>query len=186
MAYEVREKESPLHKITEAAGPESNNINVDEVGLPYYRLVPIQLNDVDALVMPHILINNSDWVILLFSIFDPHDKLARQVINDNTEKELGVKADLLYNILCGRFDIHIQNRIKTVSQKSNFSLGWAKKNLSAVAVYMVLVNHVKQDISCLDNLCCLLPNTPKNFLLCTNEEAKLQGAYLHYDGNDEN
>ena len=99
MAYEVREKESPLQKITEAAGTESNNINVDEVGLPYYRLVPIQLNDADDLVMPHILINNSDWVILLFSIFDQHDKLAQQVINNNTEKELGVKADSMVSQL---------------------------------------------------------------------------------------
>ena len=51
---------------------------------------------------------------------------------------------------------------------------------------MVLVNHVRQDISCLDNLCCLLPNTPRDVLLCKNEEAKLQGAYLYYDGNNEN
>mmetsp|Transcript_11258 Transcript_11258/g.19944 ORF Transcript_11258/g.19944 Transcript_11258/m.19944 type:complete len:198 (+) Transcript_11258:449-1042(+) len=50
---------------------------------------------------------------------------------------------------------------------------------------MVLFNHIKGDLSCLGNTACLLSNNTNNFLLCTNEEAKFQGAYLHCDKNDE-
>ena len=49
---------------------------------------------------------------------------------------------------------------------------------------MVFFDHVKRDVSCLDEATTLL-STPRNYLLTANVESDLQGAYLYYDLNDE-
>ena len=48
---------------------------------------------------------------------------------------------------------------------------------------MVLFDHVKRNLSCLDEATTLL-STPRNYLLTADIESKLQGAYLYYDLND--
>jgi hypothetical protein len=45
---------------------------------------------------------------------------------------------------------------------------------------MVLFNHVKEDLKCLDETDSLLAPI-SNFLLATNDEAWLEGAYLYED-----
>ena len=49
---------------------------------------------------------------------------------------------------------------------------------------MVIFDHVKRDLSCLDEVTTLL-STPRNYLLTVNVESNLQGAYLYYDLNGE-
>ena len=48
---------------------------------------------------------------------------------------------------------------------------------------MVLFQHVKNNLSCLDETTTLLGNS-QHFLLTSNSEANLQGAYLYYDSNN--
>ena len=48
---------------------------------------------------------------------------------------------------------------------------------------MVLFDHVKRDLSCLDESTTLL-SVPHNYLMIANVESNLQGAYLYYDMND--
>ena len=158
---------------------------VIQVVTPSYEVVNVPLDATEAFVLPDKLIKNSEWILLLFKVFNPHDKLSPIIPNEQNTEELGKKANLLFHHLCGRLDIHIQSRLKKISHQSNFSLQWARKNFAITSVYMVLFNHVKGDLSCLGNTACLLSNNTNNFLLCTNEEAKFQGAYLHRDKNDE-
>ena len=49
---------------------------------------------------------------------------------------------------------------------------------------MVIFDHVKRDLSCLDEVTTLL-STPRNYLLTVNVESNLQDVYLYYDLNDE-
>ena len=56
--------------------------------------------------------------------------------------------------------------------------------ITIIAVIMVLFDHVKRDLSYLDEATKIL-STPRNHLLTANVESDLQGAYLYYDLNDE-
>ena len=59
-----------------------------------------------------------------------------------------------------------------------------KINVAIIAAIMVLFDHMKHDLRCLDEVTTLL-STPRNYLLTANVESNLQGAYLYYDLNDE-
>ena len=87
-------------------------------------------------------------------------------------------------VLIQRLDSHISSRIIDKSKHSHWCLEWARKNIPQMSAIMTLFNHTKKDIECLDS-CNTLLSQSSNFLLATNSEAKLQGAYLYYDTNDE-
>jgi hypothetical protein len=139
------------------------------------------MHDIDY-TMPSELLSNPGWVDMLTKSFDPSEKMIRPELNDDFKS----KADLLFSILRGRLRTHIEHRVQTELQQSHWCFDWARKNLSIVSAYMVLFGHVKDDISCIDDTGCLLtnPTTSSNYLLCTNDEATLQGCYLYYDKND--
>ena len=69
--------------------------------------------------MPDVLVKDPDWVILLFSIFDPSQKMMQEVLNDDTVKDLGGKANALFLLLAGRLNIHVKDIIKKKSQQSH-------------------------------------------------------------------
>ena len=73
--------------------------------------------------------------------------------------------------------------MKNESKRDHWCLKWAMKNLSVVAAYMALFDHIKGDIGCLSEMSCLL-SSPDKLLVCTNAEANLQGCYLYYDTNE--
>ena len=76
-------------------------------------------------------------------------------------------------------------RISDEHKRKHWCLKWASKNPPAVAAIMVLFDHVKQDLSCLDHNQCLLAE-PKSFLKATsNQEANMEGCYLYYDNNND-
>ena len=58
-----------------------------------------------------------------------------------------------------------------------------KNNIIIIAATIILLDHVKRDLSCLDEGTTLL-STPRNYLLTADIESKLQGAFLYYDLND--
>ena len=49
---------------------------------------------------------------------------------------------------------------------------------------MVLFNHIKPDVSCLDHSQCLLTSNASFLKAISNQEAKLEGCYLYYDSNN--
>ena len=59
-----------------------------------------------------------------------------------------------------------------------------KINIAIIAAIMVLFDHMKHDLRCLDEVTTLL-STPRHYLLTANIEWSLQSAYLYYDLNDE-
>ena len=126
------------------------------------------------------LLENNDWLSNVQKCLDPLEKLSRREINNECKRQ----ADILKKVLIQRLDSHISSRIIDKSKHSHWCLEWARKNIPQMSAIMTLFNHTKKDIECLDS-CNTLLSQSSNFLLATNSEAKLQGAYLYYDTNDE-
>jgi len=156
-------------------------------------------------VKPSQLLRDPAWLSRLWSVFDPADRFAVCIVDDALCK----KADLLLSLLHTRLAWHTRNRV-LLSNQEHWCLEWARRNFAVVAAYMVLLNHIKRDISRIRETKCLLapPNsitaTPAsetpippstaapltrgysaaaNFLFCTNSEARRQGCYLHFNVN---
>ena len=94
------------------------------------------------------------------------------------------KAKQLQSILLGRLTQHINIRIEDSRKKEHWCLNWARDNFAQMSAVMVLYDHVKEDIQCLDNTTTLLKSI-QNFVIVGEDEESMQGAYLYYDTNDE-
>jgi hypothetical protein len=91
------------------------------------------------------------------------------------------KGALLCKILRSRMSM-LTKRIDDVERRSHWALKLAFKNLAAVAAYMVMVDHVSHDLSCLDESQPLLSHNCQKILLCESFPTR-EGAYLYYDTN---
>ena len=125
------------------------------------------------------LFQNKDWMNAVKNCFNSKDKLLIRVVNESLTKQ----ADELIKILHIRFERHLRLRITNRSKHNHWSLLWSRKNITVIAAIMVLFDHVKRDLSCLDESTTLL-STHGNYLMIANVESNLQGAYLYYDMND--
>lgn len=98
------------------------------------------------------------------------------------DDELKARADQLQTSLDLRFTNHVKTKVP-LNQHHYFILNWLRKNLVIDAVHMVLCDHVKRKLDRVMPHQCLLRPACNAFLMCTNAEANLHGAYLHYDDN---
>jgi len=156
------------------------------------QVIRILLDPTSREVRPSVILNNPAKIDYLMSIFDPQGKLNQVVVNIlkvppltvNTNQLL-IKADLLFEMYHHRFRSHIKRRVK-VSQQSHWCFSFAMTNLAVCAAWKVIVQHLKNDISCLDESECLLANPGDNqYLLCANVELTLFGCYLTHCTNKE-
>ena len=98
---------------------------------------------------------NEDWILLVRTVFDP---TSTNIINDVSEG-CCEKVNILKKILLSQLTNHIHFRMTNKKKTEHWSLQWAAQNLSQMAAPMVLFNHVKDYISCLDDNATLL-NAP--------------------------
>ena len=75
-----------------------------------------------------------------------------------------------------------KRRIDTEAKRRHWAIQLAFKNLPIVAAYMIVLDHVKTDLTCLDDTMPILSPNTDCFLLC-NTFAQLEGAYLYYNTN---
>ena len=76
------------------------------------------------------------------------------------------KGDFLVKLMKGRLKTLLKRCIETEAKQNHWALQLAFKNFAIVAAYMVVLDHVKNDLTCLDDTMSLLsPNTDR-FLLC--------------------
>ena len=92
------------------------------------------------------------------------------------------KADLLLQLLQHQMKCHLATKVPTSAQRNHISMQIAYKNLAVTAADMVLANHIKKDLSCLDETSGLLATTTANFKHVSNFP-HLWGAYLSFDDN---
>jgi hypothetical protein len=126
-------------------------------------------------------LSTHSWVLQVLTALDPNGHCAKAP--EIQEPSLLQKADLLQTKLEQRLQFHCQLRIKDKNKREHWCLQWSAKNFPQMAAIMVLFNHVKTDISCLDHNQCLLAG-PTFFLKATNREAHMEGCYLHFDSNN--
>ena len=137
----------------------------------------------EGIIKPSIILSDNFKFELIRSTFDPNSNTVMRDVTFPLPDDLLQKADCLYGILVSRLRCHIRTRVIS-TQRKNKCLHWARKNLSLVAAFMIIADHIITDISCLDDSCCLLkPPMSNSFLSCANDELAHLGCYLHYDTN---
>jgi hypothetical protein len=109
--------------------------------------------------------------------------------NDSTADNIRIFTAYMYrdllNILSSKQTIERTNENfdeASHSKRTHWELQLAYKNLPVVAVYMMLVDHVKSDRSCLDESMSLLTTNVNQFLPWINFP-EYESAYLYYDTN---
>ena len=125
------------------------------------------------------ILSNNEWIESAKQIFDPLSLTTSNPI----DATLIDKADVLQKKLVERLTHHIRRRVNPKKQ-NHWCLSWASSNFAQMAALMILSNHIKDEIDCLDSNTTLLKRGEYFFITAENEEAKKQGVYLHYDTND--
>ena len=95
------------------------------------------------------------------------------------------KGDMLFVLLSERMASFVRRRISVEAKRKHWALRLAHKNLTVVAAYMVLADHVKSDLTFVDGdgtMSLLSPDSKKYFLCKTFPMHS--GAYLYYDMNN--
>ncbi|EJK76050.1 hypothetical protein THAOC_02207, partial [Thalassiosira oceanica] len=141
--------------------------------------------------LPSQLLSNDQWVEQVKSGFNINDEVvtifdrAADMETEEARSFIGsakAKADLLLKILRERYKAHVQNRISKKSKRNHWVMKLACKNLNVVAAVMVMADHVKEDITCIQEADCILASSSNNFIPCRSHP-KRQGVYGYYDNN---
>jgi len=125
-------------------------------------------------------LQDKSWVDEFYEAADPTSGAKREPVTD----ELCERADTLQKMLVRRMIRDCSMRYADERKWEHWSLKYTARNMPQVAATMVLNNHIKKDLSCLDTNACLLAETT-NFLKAQfNDEQHLEGCYLYYDCNN--
>ncbi len=129
-------------------------------------------------VLPSHLLSDNRWVGLVLDLLD----LKNMNITTNITHQRKKKADHLVKILQNRIKQHLVRRIKDKIKRMHWSMQFASNNLAVSAAFLVLSNHIKNNIKCIqDGDCILAPNT-HNFYQCLQFPNR-EGVYLYFDSN---
>ena len=126
----------------------------NELNILHISLVPeVEKTPTDLLV-------NDDWVKFVTGLFELEDLVANLEVNETIKS----KADVVCQKLHERFEEYLLHRNIPRSKRRHWVLQLARRNLSVVAVVMVLSDHVKDDVSCLRLSDCLLSRNMNKIL----------------------
>ena len=98
------------------------------------------------------LFQNSDWMNVVKKCFNSKNNFLVRKVNESLNK----LAEELIKILQTRFERHVRLRISNQSKHNHWSSLWSRKNITIIAAIMVLFDHVKRDLNCLDEATTLL------------------------------
>ena len=152
-------------------------VNEDETNTFSRHAVIVEIRKITTKASAYL--QNVEWIDSVKKVFDT-SSIKR--MNDVSE-DCYSKADNLQKILLSRLTNHIRRRIQEKQKMEHWCLQWAASNFAQMSALIVLSDHVKEDISCLDNNATLL-KTAIFFVKVEGDEIVKQGAYLHYDNND--
>jgi hypothetical protein len=175
-AYQLRcnPAKEVITAVEEDQSGTSDEVNIDQSS---ERVTVLTLGNEECEVLPSNLLGDDGWLETTRGLFNVDNLVAELIVTP----EMKEKGDLLCKILRSRMST-LTKRINDAEKRSHWALKLAFKNLAAVAAYMVMVDHVKSDLSCLDESQPLLSHHCNKFLLCTSFPLR-EGAYLYYDTN---
>ena len=92
------------------------------------------------------LLGNKDRIKKVCQVFGPSSQQHEmQEINDNMK----IQADYLHSLLLSRLACYIRRIIDDKQKREHWCLQWAGKNMTHMAVIMLMIDHVKDDLFCL-------------------------------------
>ena len=139
LAEKLKLVENTNDELDEEIGHNLLNRFSVEINLSNDSLLTMKLSD---------LLFNEEWVTKVWNFFDNSSKPLN--INQ-TSDELEERSIVSSNILISRLDNHINKRMYDEKKRDRWYLQWAKKkNLAQMAAIMILLDHIKSDLNCLD------------------------------------
>jgi hypothetical protein len=94
--------------------------------------------------------------------------------------EMKSKGDFLVNLMRGQLKNLLKRHIEIEAKKNYWVIQLAFKNFPIVAGYMIVLDHVKSDLTRLDYTMSLLSPNIDRFLLC-NTFPQHVGAHLYFE-----
>ena len=125
---------------------------------------------------------NNDWVKKVWHCLGTSSTL---VWHKDIDDEMKIKGDILQNTLLCRLKNHIKRRIVDKNKHEHWCLIWTSQNIAQMAGIVMILDHIKPDIQCLDQTSTLLKSS-NNFVEVTENEGNKEGAYLYFDKNNMN
>ncbi len=114
-------------------------------------------------ILPSHLLSNDRWVGLVVDLLD----LENMNIMTNVTHQQKDKADHLVKILQKKIQQHLLHQIKDKLKCTQWSMQFAYyANLAVSAACMVLSNHIKNEITCIQDGYCILATNTHNFYQC--------------------
>ena len=168
-----------LNKLSAAVENERRIGSEDQTGISKFSRHEVIVHFHKLHAKASTYLSNEDWLLTARIIFDPSSDVMINEVND----EMCIKADKLQNALLNRLTNHVHRRIREKKKMEHWCLKLAANNFGQMAALMVLCNHIKDDLGCLDNNATLL-KTNISFVRVVGAAFKKQGAYLHYDNNN--
>ena len=134
------------------------------------------LTQKEASVMPSHLLGDAQWLDYTNRLFGVENLVADILVND----EMKERGDMLAGMLRDRLKTSLRRRVQSEGKRKHWAFELASKNLSAVAAYMVLVDHVRHNLQFVDGVEHILTNDSNKFIPCSRFPLH-SGGYLHYD-----
>eukprot|EP00956_Cyclotella_meneghiniana_P037122 scaffold134700_cov46-Cyclotella_meneghiniana.AAC.1 len=177
VAFRCRHLPCKYDLTTQLEAEEEVNGNVDEP-------TPARANVAELSLQVANKFSSCDaWLFSVIEFFG----VRRMVLNayETIDDEMKAKADMLVKILRQRMQQLMNSRGVDKKRREHWVINTANKNLAVVAAYMVLLNHVKNDVSRLDETNSLLSLDTSKFVDCRSSLSMNShiGAYLYYDTN---
>lgn len=156
--------------------PEDQNASATEA-----LIVELTLeNRLDAAVLPSELLSSLTWVGVACELFRVNETVQNPIVRVN--EEMKQKADLLVKLLRSRLNAFMRKRRASKNCQNHWAIALAIKNLSTVAAHMVLSDHVKDNLNCLDESHSLLTSEFSRYPTSSTHNKDI-GAYLYFDTN---
>jgi hypothetical protein len=172
-AYQCRDNPNILNAKHKSTQPKSSqNEEVEHTWEDVATIISFS-NDNDDSVLPSKLLDHEEWLKRMHVLFGIDDMLGSFSVTN----AIKAKGDYLVKILRGQMKQLLKKRIQNESKRAHWSFNLVSKNLSIVVAYMVMVDHVKTDLKCLDEYDSLLSHRMHKFMLSATYP-KREGAYL--------
>jgi hypothetical protein len=142
----------PFDLSTEQCANETENDNM--------HLISLTNNEA---VLPSTLRSDLSWVQSVINFLDLKKTAAATSKVSKRDKE---NADLLLSKLHEQSKLHVKAQVKEASKHKRWILKIEHKNLSVVAVAMLLSNHLEIYLKCLTKNACLLGFDTNQFIPC--------------------
>ena len=131
-------------------------------------------------ILPSQLMSCGNWVGVVSELFNLRETIENPILSVN--QEVKDKADVLVKYLRSRLSAFMSRRNVTKARQQHWAIQLANKNLSVIAAFMVIADHVKTNLQPLDETHSLLSPEPHKFIPCEQHKEWI-GAYAYRDEN---